>query len=286
MLSRRYIGALLSFATLALGPQEMASAAEAKPAGVVVVAIGDASKPAAASLARDVYADSALLFPVTPLSDPSARVLLGETWPKDADPSVIELAKVRQELSTTDSEVTRRRLLSSIGVELGAELVVSVELAGDRASAKILRSKSSSYDALELSAAAEKDAKGAISYRFADAVPALKGLLAQRDQQPADAAPAASSSSPAAPLQSASAPQSKGPPPLVPARTPASQPPSGAPLNKAPVKPVPESTPAWKSTWFWVALGGAAALGLTAFGIAKATESDGNTVHLGGRVSK
>lgn len=285
MLSRRSIGALLSFTALVLGTQDVAGAAETASSGVVVVAVGNDAKQAALTLAREVYADSALLFPVTPLSDAWAQVLLGEAWPKDAAPSVIELAKVRQELGASDSDAAKRRLLASIGLELKAELVVSVHREGERAFARILRSKSAAYEALELDAIAEKDAKGEALYRFPDALPKLKGLLARSAQALEDTAPAASSAVTAA-LKSPPAPPSAAPPPLVPKRTAPAQSASKTPLNKSPAKPVPEPEPAWKSTWFWVALGGAAALGLTAFGIAKATESDGNTVHLGGTVSK
>lgn len=277
MLSRRSIGATLSAAAFALSPAGTANAAQTASHGVVVVAVGDDSGKPARALARDVYANAALLFPVTPRSDASAQVLLGEPWPKDAAPSVIELGKVREALGKTESEAAERRLLASIGLELNADFVVAVRREGEGAAAKILRCKSAAYEPDVLKATAEKDASGEISYRFADAVPTLVRLV----QAGEITEPAAPAPPPAPPPASAAAP-----PPLRPTATPAPASALKTPGKQVPAAPKPEPSPVWKSTWFWVAIGGAAAIGLTAFGIAKATEGDDNMVHLSGRISK
>ena len=48
--------------------------------------------------------------------------------------------------------------------------------------------------------------------------------------------------------------------------------------------PLSDQRPAWKSPWFWAALGGVAAVGVTVFVLAKTTGSNPGTVHLDGSV--
>lgn len=229
-----------------------ASAAAAAPApapaeaphGVIVVAAGEGSGPAARALATETYRDPVLR---PSIDETTARVLAGDAPGAGAGPRLLEIAELRAAVAHAGSELIARRLLASLGSELGAPLVVSVVLDAGRPVARALRSAGAAVERVELGATVETAPDGARTFRWPGAASTLRGLLGVPD------APAAE------PLR-----------PLAP---------------KAPAAPVlPEQRPFWKSPWFWGTAGVVAAAGITVLVLSKTQHTAGD-VHLTGRVS-
>jgi hypothetical protein len=177
------------------------------------------------------------------IDDATARVLIGEAPASSASAKVKDLAEVRASLPKAGSDAASRHLLASIGKDLGAEVVVVVSLDGARPVARVLRPGASAFERIELGSTIETDDKGARTVRWPGAGAVVRGLLL-----------------PKALPKAATKPLVAAPPP----------------------KPI-EPRPLWKSPWFWGAVGGVAAVGVTVFVLSRTT-SDPGTVRLTGRV--
>jgi hypothetical protein len=254
-------------ASAAAAPAVVAAPAPAAPAqapaparvaaarGAVVVALSDDAGPAARALAHEVYREPALR---PSIDEATARVLTGDAAPADpqgAAPSakIAEITALRGSIVASVTDITTRHLLASLGSSLRADLVVAVSLDGGHAMARVLHTGTASYERVELGAGVEIAADGARSFKWPGAAATLRGLL----PAPPEPKPAPEPSKPVA-----KAPESAKP---------------------APKTPISDQRPAWKSPWFWAALGGVAAVGVTVFVLAKTTSSSG-TIHLDGSV--
>src|SRR5262245_46603779 len=122
MSPRRLARALFALLALVLASC-FTRVASAAGRGVIVVALGDGSAAAAEALARAVYRDSSLQ---PAIDDPTARVLTGDPTPEKAPPKLVELASVRRTISSDSADPSARRLLASVGGDLGAMLVAAV----------------------------------------------------------------------------------------------------------------------------------------------------------------
>lgn len=240
-----------------------------------MVAVGEGATEAARPLAHDVYREEALRPAV---DDATARALIGEPLAKDAPPKLVEIAEIRASIAGSGSDAAARRLLASLGEGARARIVVTVAMEGGRPVAKVLRVETKAFENVELGATVETPAASqtpaAKIFRWPGAVVTLLPL--------ASPAAAAEAKGPAAPSGNAAAATSKTTNDA--SAGPVHPTPSSAPKPSAP-KPV-EAQPAWKSVWFWATLGGVAAAGVAAFGIAKAVESDDGLVRLQGRVAQ
>jgi hypothetical protein len=227
--------------------EPVAAQAAAAATGVIVVALGATASPPARALAHEVYRD-VVLRPA--IDDPTARVLAGEAPPPDAPAKLRELAELVASAGTADSEVVSRRLLSSLGAEHHAALVVTVAMQGERPVAKMLRVSSSTFERLELGGATETSPDGSRRFLWPGATGLLRGLVAPK--------PTSTQAEPIKPVPVRPAP----------ARV---EPPAGRPF--------------WASPWFWGPLAGVTAAGLSVLIAVKASEKDPATVHLKGQVA-
>jgi len=209
------------------------SAPQVQPHGAVVVAVGDAASPAARALAMDVYRD-ALLRP--PMDEATARVLAGEANTATAPPRLKELADLRGTIGRAESDLVARRLLSSLGVELGVPLVVAVTLDGGRPVARALRVQGAAYERVELGATIETAPDGGKTFRWPGATATLRGFLGVAAAEP-----------------------------LRPVAPKAPEPPKPA----AP-------RPFYKSPWFWGTAGVVAAAGITVLVLSRTTGGPGD----------
>jgi hypothetical protein len=254
MRARLAEGVGLAFALVPVFGEGVATAephASTKAAhGAIVVAVSDGAGPPSRALAREVYRDASLR---PAIDDATARVLVSDTPPAEregtAKARLTELAEIRASIPRTGAEVASRRLLASLGEEASAALVIAVSMEGGRPVARVLRVANAAYERIELGATIETAGDGTRSFQWPGATPSLRGLLSP----PPEAAKAA----PSKPLVSS---------PALPA--------SGASKE-------PKSFGA--SPWFWGALGGVAAVGLTVFVLSR-TAGDPGTIHLDGRV--
>ncbi|APR82449.1 putative Fe-S oxidoreductase [Minicystis rosea] len=223
-----------------------APAPQAQPHGAIVVAVGDGAGPAARALAMEVYRDAALR---PPIDEATARVLAGDVPRADAPPRLKELGELRVTLAKAESELISRRLLASLGTEVGAPLVVSVTLDGGRPIARALRTPGTAFERVELGATVETAPDGAKTFRWPGATTTLRGFLGIAPETPA-----------AEPLR-----------PVAP---------------KAPDAPAtPERRPFYKSPWFWGTAGAVVAAGLTVL-ILSRTNSGPSDVHVSGKVGQ
>jgi hypothetical protein len=249
---------------MAQASEQAAPAATAAPTpqpargGAIVVAVAEGAAPAARALAFDVYRDAELR---PSIDDATARVLAGEALPEGAPARLKEIAELRASIArpspgvappspgsaapAPSSDLVTRRLVASLGTELGATLVVAVGMDGTRPVARVMRAATAVYERVELGPTVEIGDDGARTYRWPGATATLRGFLP---------------------------PPPPPPPPLAPK----------AETSKAPDLPQ-EPRPFYKSPWFWGSLGGAAVIGLSAFLISRATSSPSN-VHLMGKV--
>jgi hypothetical protein len=230
--------------------------------GAIVVALSDDAGPAARALAHEVYRDPALR---PAIDEATARVLTGDAVKAPADPAatppppagatdkIAEIAALRSSIAASSMDITTRHLLASLGSSLRADLVVAVSLDGGHAMAKVLHAGTASYERVELGASVDTGADGARSFLWPGAAVALRGML-----------------------------------PAPPAPPPSAEPPKPAAKPVEPPKPAPKAalsdqTPAWKSPWFWAALGGITAVGVTVFVLSK-TSGGPSTIQLNGSV--
>ncbi len=243
-------------------PPPIAAAAPVAPMpataarGAIVVALSDDAGPAARALAHEVYRDPALR---PRIDEATARVLTGDvatapaipTPPAGTTDKIAEIAALRSSIAASTMDITTRHLLASLGASLRASLVVAVSLDGGHAVAKVLHTGTASYERVEIGASIETATDGARSFQWPGAAATLRGTL------PAPPAPPAEPSKPAA--------------------KPA------APPKPDPKAALSDQTPAWKSPWFWAALGGVTAVGVTVFVLSRTSNST-STIHLDGSV--
>ena len=243
----------LAFGALLFAAEGAALAQAASPGkGAIVVATSADGTAAAKPLARDVYRDEAL---APGIDDATARVLAGEAPAADAPTKLKELGDLRASVSSAGSEAATRRLLAAIGSDLKARIVVSVTMEGGRPVAKVLRVETAAFEGVELGATVETAPSGEKLFQWPGALETLHKLLLA--EKPVEKAGAAAS-----------------PPAKKTAKAPA----------KGETKPA-ETKSIWSSPWFWGTLGGVVAVGATVFAVAKATEGDGGTLRLQGRVA-
>lgn len=234
----------------------------AAPHGAIVVAVNDDAGPAARALAHEVYREPGLR---PSIDEATAQVLTGELGPSAAAPSattpppggppdkLAEITALRGSIAASVTDITTRHLLASLGASLRADLVVAVSLDGGHAVARVLHAGTASFERVELGASVEIAADGARTFRWPGAATTLRGFL------------------PAPPASAA-----------IESPKPAAKP--AEPVKAESKTPLSDQRPAWKSPWFWAALGGVAAVGVTVFVLAKTTGSSPGTVHLDGSV--
>ncbi|WP_242515417.1 hypothetical protein [Sorangium cellulosum] len=240
-----------------------AAASRAALRGAVVVAADDESAEAARALARALYRDPALR---PSIDEAAAQALAGEDPRPDAPASVRELAEVRRSAGRAGSEPIARGLLASLGASAGAALVVSVTTAQGRPVARVLRVAGAGYAPIELGATVRRAPDGAAppapaAFEWPGASAAIRALL------PGD---------PAGPPPGATAPQRGPVRPLAAGATAPS-----APADRA----SSERRSPWSSPWFWGPLAGVVATGVAVLVLAQTGDSDGETVHLRGRIA-
>jgi hypothetical protein len=231
--------------------------------GAVVVAVNDDAGPAAKALAHEVYREPTLR---PSIDEATARALTGGlaagaaapagATPPPAGPTdkLAEITALRGSIAASVTDITTRHLLASLGTSLRADMVVAVSLDGGHAVARVLHAGTASFERVELGASVEIAADGARTFHWPGAATTLRGFL------PAPPASAAAIESP----------------------KPAAKPPE--PVKAESKAPLSDQRPAWKSPWFWAALGGVAAVGVTVFVLAKTTGGNPGTVHLDGSV--
>jgi len=245
-------------------PVATATPPRAQPHGAVVVAASEGAAAAAWALAYEVYRDPGLR---PSIDDATARVLAGNPAPEGAPPRLAELSELRMSIVRSwpaaapapadagpapkpASDLVTRRLLASLGTELGAELVVAVVMDGTHPVARTMRPTTATFEGVELGPTVEIAQDGSKSFRWPGAVLTLQGLV-----------PGAT---PPAPAPA---------PPLAPKA-----------VEATPVPAIPaEPRPFYKSPWLWGSVGGAAVIGLSVFLISRATSSSSD-VHLTGKV--
>jgi hypothetical protein len=287
MIARTTVAMLAAAALGALAGDASADGAPPRPApttaaadvrGAVVVAVGDDAAAAARPLALALYRDPALR---PSIDDATARVLAGEpvpgNLPADRTARLRELASLRISLAqpsapppsaddpnapAASSDVVSRRLLSGIGAETRAKLVVTVTLRDDRPVARALRVSTASFEGVEIGATMQTAADGTKSYLWPGAAETLRGLLPTSGHDGRAAAATGTAAKPAARTGT-------GPSPFA---TPGSG-------DRG------KSGSFWSSPWFWVALGGVVATGVTVFVVANEVQDDGGVVHLRGKVA-
>jgi hypothetical protein len=219
--------------------------------GAIVVAVGEGPSKAARPLARELYRDARLRPSV---DEATARVLAGDRPPETAPARLKEISELCSAALTGGSEVVQRRLLASLGNELGVALVVVVSLDNGRPIGRVFRVAAASFEPVELGATAAIASGGERSFLWPGVAGTLAALLPSSEIL---------GSNPAlAPRAGVVAP--------LPTR--------GVPLPA----PNPAPAPFWKSGWFWGGVGGVAAVALTIFAFSKATGS--SDVHLQGTV--
>jgi hypothetical protein len=282
MIARRTVAMLAAAALGAVAGAASADGAPPRPAptttaaGAVVVAVGDDAAAAARPLALALYRDAALR---PSIDDATARVLAGEpvpaNLPADRTARLRELASLRISLAQppappsaddpsappASSDVVSRRLLAGIGAETRAKLVVTVTLRADRPVARALRVSTASFEGVEIGATMQTAADGTKSYLWPGAPETLRGLL-----------PTAGNDGRAAAGGARAKPVARTGPGPSPFATPGSG-------DRG------KSGSFWSSPWFWVALGGVVATGVTVFVVANEVQDDGGVVHLRGKVA-
>jgi hypothetical protein len=238
-----------------------AAPASNKPAvaaaqGAIVVAIGDDAGPAARALARDAYADETLR---PRIDDATARVLAGAAPPSDGPTKLNEIAEIRKAAEGAGGEVVTRRLLASLGVDLGAALVVAVSMRGGTPVARVLNVASGAFAPVELLGSIEAQADGTSRVKWTN----VSGLLATMAGKGAAASGAGTGAS--GPGANAGKGAGAKPGPL-------------APKKEEPARSF------WTSPWTWAGIGVVAAAGVVVFAVSQ-TQGDSGGLRLQGRVS-
>lgn len=240
-----------------------AGAAPAKPAvvvaqGAIVIALGDDAGPAARALAREAYADEALR---PRIDDATARVLAGEAPPASGPAKLTEIAEVRKAAHAAQvagTEAVARRLLASLGSDLGAALVVAVSVRADKPVARVLTVATGAFAPLEFSGAIEPQPDGSSRVKWTN----VAGLLATLLGKPG----AGTGAGTGVPGAGTGAGTAARPGPLAPKK------------DEEPTRSF------WTSPWTWAGIGVVVAAGVVVFAVSQ-TQNDGGGLRLQGRVT-
>src|SRR6185369_15043944 len=95
----------------------------------------------------------------------------------DAPARLKEIAELRASIGRAGSDLVARRLLASLGAELGAPMIVAVSMDNGRPIARVIRAPATAFDRIELGATVETSQEGARSFRWPGAAATLHGLL-------------------------------------------------------------------------------------------------------------
>lgn len=233
-------------------------APKAAAQGAIVIAVGDDAGPAARALAREAYADEALR---PRIDDATARVLAGEAPPAGGPARLAEIADVRAAAQTATNDAVARRLLASLGSDLGAALVVAVSVRDSVPVARVLDVATSAFAPVELLGSIEAQADGTSRVKWTN----VAGLLATLAGK--GAKPAGTQQNTGAGAGKAGAAKGTGtkPGPL-------------APKKEEPARSF------WTSPWTWAGIGVVAAAGVIVFAVSQ-TQGDPAGLRLQGRVS-
>ncbi len=252
-------------AASAAPPAAAAPAPAAKRTGVAVVLVGpweDVPAKQARDLARGVYRTPKLR---PELEEGTVRILSGGE-PVGDDPAPKRLADLRRSLSSDLTTPGTREVLDSLAAELS---VVAIVLFVPGATGPVVRL--AHVDATKSPPKTRLDP--------ASIAPSpLEGQEGALDLEPVLVS-----------LERLIAPKVEvAPPPKAPAAKPKPGPrkdnlTKGKPAG-APAKPEGEETSFFESPWFWVALGGVAATGLTILIVSQTTDVGEGTVALRGKV--
>ncbi|MEZ4297310.1 MAG: hypothetical protein R3B70_20265 [Polyangiaceae bacterium] len=221
--------------------------------GAVVVAMGDDAAPAARALAREVYSDEALR---PRIDDATARVLVGDPPPVGSAPRLAELAEIRKAAHTAGTDTVSRKLLQSLGADLGASMVLAVSVRGDRPVARVLVVPTGIFLPIELPGSMELQPDGTSRPKWTG-VSGVLGTFAKSGAAVAVVAGGAGTAQAGA--------KEKPPGPL------------------APKKDEP-SRSFWTSPWTWAGVGAVVVVGVVVFALTQ-TQTDDGGLRLQGRVS-
>ena len=292
---KRLAHACLVAATLTLGSVAQGAEPSAPPApanvgqprrqtgqGIAVLALGDNVSEDAFALARAIYAS-----PLRPssLDEVRARILAGAAPPPNASAELRDLAELRA--AVTGDDAPGRRLLTSIGQQLGTEALLVVRLEAAPAALTPLvtvpvppPSATSGTDAGADAALDDRPAPGNASTVSTVVPRPVVARLFVADGARFDAAryfPDPGPPGPSSPAAWKSTVRSlEGRFPVASAAAPG---PGGAARPASPVRADgARSSPFYASAWFWGALAGAAVLGGVFYFAARDTSPD--TIHL------
>lgn len=219
--------------------------------GAVVVGLGEGPQVGAAKqLAREVYRDETLRASI---DEPFARVLVGEAMAEDAPARLKELGALRASTSPSTDDPGARRILASIGSDVGAEIVVVVSVGSEHPIARVLRVSGAQYEPVELVPVLASEPGGQAHWVFPEASTTLRRFLSLPDVPPKTATG-----------------------PIAPTKV------------DAPPKPLkrPLPGPSWyKSPWFWGPLGAVVLAGGAIFLATQLSTTNSTTVHVTGTVA-
>jgi hypothetical protein len=231
--------------------------------GALVIALGDDAGPAARALAREAYADEVLR---PRIDDATARVLAGEAPPASGAPKLAEIAEVRraaQSAQAAGTEAVARRLLASLGSDLGASLVVAVSVRDGKPVARVLAVATGAFAPFELMGTVEPQPDGSSRVKWTNVAP----LLATFAGKPAGAAPGTPGAGASGTPSGSGAAAGKG-----------AKPGPIAPRKEEPARSF------WTSPWTWAGIGVVAVAGVVVFAVSQ-TQGDSGGLRLQGRVS-
>lgn len=225
---------------------------KASPQGAIVVAISEDATAAARALARETYGDAGLR---PRIDDATARVLAGEAAPAAAATKLVELADVRAAVRGSTNDTVTRRLLGSLGSDLGAVLVIAVTVRDGRPTARVLSVARGAFEPVELTGMVEPQPDGASRVTWPGVTVILGAILSKQPGVSAAGAttgPAAGSAAPVGPI--------------------------------APKKDAPATSSFWSSPWTWVGIGAVVVAGVVVFA-ASQNQGDPAALRLQGRVA-
>ncbi|RLB65759.1 MAG: hypothetical protein DRI90_01155 [Deltaproteobacteria bacterium] len=239
------------------------ASAKAPARGALVIAVQLTARPHAKALARLVYQD-AKLRPT--IDEAMAQVLVGQEPPPGVPPSEGsppsskalargEVAAVLRSLAGADAAV-QKRLLTSMGQELGAALVVVVSAPQAGPTARVLQVDKGRFLAVTLAAKSvlQTSPKAATAFDWTDAVVILRGLV-------------------------------RAPPP-GPRSAPHESSQRGPTVSDQGEEEGDGDFDLLTSPWFWTGLGVVVAVGVTVFILSQTTLEDPGVVVLEGRVTQ
>lgn len=191
-------------------------------------------------------------------------MLAGEAPPSAGPAKLAEIAEIRKAAQAGPDAVTRR-LLTSLGSDLGALAVIAVSVRAEKPVARVLAVASGMFLPIDFTGTIERQSDGSSRVKWTDVLPLVSASLGVGK----GAAPAPYGSGSPAPSGSAPAAGSAQPGPL------------------APKKEEPQQRSFWTSPWTWAGVGVVVAAGVVVFALAQAnSNSNNNSLHLQGRVDR